>query len=118
MPLVKATPVTAKDLKGFKYFQLLGDLFDRLHDDAIDKSGNRKLFFDQFASMLLLYFFNPILTSLNGLQQATHLEKVQEVLGCRATSIGSLSESSRVFDPTLLEGIIAELVERVAPVSP
>jgi hypothetical protein len=113
-------PVAVKDLQGFKYFAMVRPLLARLHDDgtAGDKAGNRQLFYDQYAALLLLYFFNPILTSLNGLRQATELDKVQKVLGCGRVSAGSLSEAQGVFDPALLEGIIAELAQRVAPVTP
>jgi hypothetical protein len=115
-----ATPVAAKDLQGFKYFALVTPLLQRLHDSggARDKAGNRRLFFDQYAALLLLYFFNPILTSLNGLQRATALDEVKKVTGGPRVSVGSLSEAQGVFDPALLEGLIAELVERVAPVTP
>jgi hypothetical protein len=42
-------PVAAKDLQGFKYFEMVQPLLARLHDDgtAGDKAGNRQLFFDQ-----------------------------------------------------------------------
>src|SRR5688572_18486092 len=102
-------PVTAKDLQGFKYFDLIVPLLARLHDDgtARDKAGNRQLFFDQYTALLLLYFFNPILTSLRGLQQASGLDKVQRVTGCGRVSAGALSEAQAVFDPGLLEGLIA-----------
>lgn len=121
MPGRKPKPaVTAKDLQGFKYFEMVGPLLERLHDDgtASDKAGNRQLFYDQYAALLLLYFFNPILTSFNGLRAATELDKVQKVLGCGRVSAGSLSEAQGVFNPALLEGIIAELAQRVAPVTP
>jgi hypothetical protein len=113
-------PVAAKDLQGFKYFEMVQPLLERLHDDgtASDKAGNREFFYDQYVALLLLYFFNPILTSLNGLRQATELDKVQKVVGCGRVSAGSLSEAQGVFNPALLEGIIAELAERVAPVTP
>jgi hypothetical protein len=113
-------PVAAKDLQGFKYFAMVRPLLERLHADgtASDKAGNRQLFYDQYAALLLLYFFNPILTSLNGLRQATELDKVQKVLGCSRVSAGSLSEAQGIFNPALLEGLIAELVQRVAPVTP
>src|SRR5213083_1947283 len=113
-------PVAAKDLQGFKYFALVTPLLERLHADgtASDKAGNRQLFFDQYTALLLLYFFNPILTSLNGLQQASALDKVRKVLGCSRVSAGSLSEAQSVFNPALLEGLIAELAARVAPVTP
>ena len=83
-----------------------------------DTADNRRFFFDQYAALLLFYFFNPIITSLNGLQKVSGLEKVQKVTGSTGVSKGSLSEAQGVFDPALLEGIFAELVERVAPVTP
>jgi hypothetical protein len=113
-------PVAAGDLQGFKYFEMVHPLLARLHADGTtrDKASNRQLFFDQYAALLLLYFFNPILTSFNGLRQATELDKVQKVLGCGRVSAGSLSEAQAVFNPILLQGIITELADQVAPVTP
>jgi hypothetical protein len=109
--------VTEKDLHGLKYFRLLTPLLERLHDAGTerDRAGNRKLFFDQYGALILLYFFNPILTSLRGIQQASELSKVQRQLGCCRNSLGSLSEASRVFDATLLEPLIAELAGQALP---
>lgn len=106
--------VTEKDLQGLKYFRLLNPLLERLHDAGTerDRAGNRKLFFDNYGALLLLYFFNPILTSLRGIQQASALNKVQKRLGCARSSLGSLSEASRVFDAALLEPLIAELASQ------
>jgi hypothetical protein len=111
----KKAPVQAKDLRGFKYFKLLTPLLERLHDQnaARDKAGNRKLFFDQYGALLLLYFFNPLLTSLRGIQQASTLDKVGQQLGVARTSLGSLSEAARVFDAAALQEIIAELAARI-----
>lgn len=113
-------PIQERDLQGLKYFRALGPVLDRLHDDATarDRAGNRRLHFDQYASLLLLYFFNPILTSLRGIQQASQLAKVQQLLGCRRTSLGSLSEASRVFDPDLLRALLGELAEQARPILP
>lgn len=110
-------PLQASQLQGFKYFALLGPLLERLRPSgtARDKAGNRDFFFDQYAALLLLYFFSPALTSLRGLQQATGLDKVQKFLGCRRVSLGALSEASRVFDPELLQEIIGELARQVTP---
>lgn len=110
--------VRAADLRGLKYFKILGPLLERLHDEATqrDKAGNRKLFFDQYASLLLLYFFNPIVTSLRGIQQASGLDKVQQLLGCQRVALGSLSEASQVFDAESLHPLIAELASQAIPV--
>jgi len=109
--------VTEKDLQGLKYFRLLTPLLERLHEagTARARAGNRKLFFDQYGALILLYFFNPILTSLRGIQQASDLKKVQKQLGCVRSSLGSLSEASRVFDAALLEPLISELASQAMP---
>jgi hypothetical protein len=107
--------ITEEKLRGFKYFKILRPLLESLHQVGTqrDKAQNRQLFFDQYGALLLLYFFNPILTSLRGIQQASHLEKVQKKLGCRGISLGSLSEAANVFDARKLEEIIAELAARI-----
>jgi hypothetical protein len=107
-----------QDLRGFKYFQLLGPLLEGLHDHATarDRAGNRELHFDQLVSLLLLYFFSPVLTSLRGLQQATDLAKVQRLLGIPRLGLGTLSEASRVFDPELLRPILGTLAAQAVPV--
>jgi hypothetical protein len=106
-----------KDLCGLKYFQVLGPLLDRLHANATqrDHAGNRQLHFDQYAGLLLLAFFSPLVDSLRGIQQASSLAKVQKLLGCERAALGSLSEASRVFDPALLREIIGELASQALP---
>src|SRR6202521_4489992 len=113
----RRTPIQDKDLKGLKYFKLLGPLLDRLHDDATarDRAGNRRLFYDQYACLLLLVFFNPVIKSLRGVQQASTLDKVQRLCGCARVSRGSLSEASRVFDPERLHAIIGDLAAQTQP---
>jgi len=87
-------PHTEEQLQGFKYLQLLGSLLTDLHEAGAerDRAGNRNLFYDQYALLLLLYFFNPTITSLRGLQRTTDLSKVKH-LGIHRTSLGSLSEA-------------------------
>jgi hypothetical protein len=112
--------ITATKLQGFKYFKILNPLLERLHDvgTARDHAGNRQLHFDQYAGLILLYFFSPILTSLRGLQQASTLDKVQELLGCSPTSLGALSEAARVFDAACLQEVITELALRIPAGTP
>lgn len=104
---------------GFKYFKMLSGLLERLHEAGCqhDRAHNRILHMDQHVSLLLLYMFNPICTSLRALQQASELEKVQRLLGCARASLGSLSESARVFDSDLLKEIIEELSDHLPHVS-
>jgi Transposase DDE domain len=118
MAATRRLPIQDKDLKGLKYFKVLGSLLERLHDDATarDRAGNRRLFYDQYACLLLLFFFNPVVKSLRGIQQASTLDKVQRLFGCPRVSRGSLSEASRVFDPELLHALIGELATQILPV--
>jgi hypothetical protein len=72
---------------------------------------NRKLHYDEYVAYLLLYFFNPLATSLRGLRQLSTLRKVQEDLGLPQFSLGSFSEARNVFDPALLEPVLGALVD-------
>jgi hypothetical protein len=106
------------DVTGLKYFDRLAPLLQRLHEVGCqrDKAGNRTLHYDQYALLILLFFFNPVVTSLRGLQQASELKKVQRRLGCLRASLGSLSEATEVFDPERLREIVGELFQEAQPV--
>jgi len=111
-PSVK--PHIAKNtLQGFKYLQNLFPLLQRYHE--VEKHHNRKLYFDQYLALIILYFFNPVLTSLRAIQQATTIKSVQKKLGVKYTSLGSLSEASYVFDAELLQPLIKELAAQALP---
>ena len=88
-------------------------LLGRLHSHA--DCHNRKLHYDQYVSLMLLYFFNPTLTGLRSIQHASTLKNVQTKLGIKRTSLGSMSEASHIFDPQLLTPIICELAQEVNP---
>jgi len=55
-----------EDLQGFKFFQRMRKLLGALHGCAAHP--NRRLHYDEYAALVLFYFFNPALTSLRGLQ--------------------------------------------------
>jgi hypothetical protein len=111
--------IEEKDIRGLKYFDQLAPLLERLHDVGCqrDRAGNRSLHFDHYCMLVLLFFFNPVVKSLRGLQQASQLKNVQKKLGCPRTSLGSLSESVSVFDPERLKEIIAELGGQLEPLA-
>jgi hypothetical protein len=91
----------------------------RLHDVGAerDHAGNRKLFYDQYVALLLMYFCNPALEGLRALQQATGWEKTRQELGIERAALGSLSEAARVFDADRLRPIIQELAGQAVPLS-
>lgn len=69
-----------------------------------------------YTSLFLLGVFNPIVTSMRGLCQASRLDKVQRVVCRRKVSVGSFSEAQALLDPELLrhvyEGLSAQLARR------
>ena len=96
----KKDKIEERDITGLKFFDKLAPLLKRLHHDGCqrDRAGNRTLHYDQYGMLMLLYLFNPIVTSLRGIQQASELKNVQRKLGCARASLGSLSEATSVFE--------------------
>lgn len=115
----KREDVREADVTGLKYFDKLAPLLSRLHEVGCrrDKAGNRDLHFDQYCMLVLLFLFNPTITSLRSIQQASTLRKVQRKLGCQRASLGSLSEAIDVFQPERLQEIIAELGAQLEPIA-
>ena len=108
----------ARQLEGFKFFKALAGMLEPLHEAGCqrDRAGNRTLHMDQYMTLLIMYMFNPICSSLRALQEASELKKVQRVLGVPRASLGSLSEAARVFDSDLLVGVIGDLAAKLRPV--
>jgi hypothetical protein len=119
MAAKKSKPIRDADIVGLKYFDRLMPLLERLHDVGTqrDHAGNRTLFFDQYCAYILLFLFNPIVTSLRGIQQASQLKRVQKRLGCPRASLGSLSEATEVFDPEPVKQIARELAGQLQPLT-
>jgi hypothetical protein len=115
----KRKNIKESQLQGFKYFNAISTMLEGLHDAGCERdiAGNRILHMDQYASLLLLYMFNPICTSLRSLQQVSELKKVQKHFGAARASLGSLSEAARVFDSELLKNVIEELSTKLNNVS-
>ena len=55
------------------------------------------------------YLFNPTISSLRALDQASTIDKVKKQLGCSRATASSMSEAAGVFDADRLKAIIAEL---------
>ena len=107
----------ARRLRSVRMIGPLRRLLKQIHRAGTerDRAGNRRFFYDHYLSLLLLYFVNPSLTSLRSLQNASNWEKVRKRLGIARVSLGSLSESARVFDPALVRPILKELAELARP---
>jgi hypothetical protein len=109
--------IRERDVQGVKYLDRVLPLLKRLHRAGCerDKAGNRDLHMDQYCALILLFMFSPVVDSLRSIQRVSELRKVQRLLGCGRASLGSLSESVRVFDPELLQDIISELAADLQP---
>lgn len=107
--------IDPQPVQGVKHLKSVFRLLERLSPAGTerDTAGNRRLLFSHYTGLILLGLFNPTLQSLRGLQQLSGLRKVQKLLGSRPASLGSLSESVRVFDPALMEPIVQELIAKL-----
>lgn len=116
----KKKKVESEQLQGLHDLQAMRKLLHRLRDVGCerDRAGNRQLHMDEYCLLVLMWFFNPIVDSLRGLQQTTGLSAVQKRLGIGRTSLGSLSESVRVFDPEHLRAIAEELSHKIPDRTP
>ena len=107
----EAPAVTFEQLRGFKQLQRIAGLLSNLHAVGCtrDKSNNRELHFDDYVLLLLLYLFNPLIDSMRTLQKVSELPEVQKRLNIKRFSLGSFSESCRVFEPQMLQQVVDQL---------
>lgn len=112
-------PLREQDILCVGHLKRVFPLLDRLHDVGCkrDRAGNRELFFDGYCKLLLLYIWNPLIDSLSRLQEASSLASVAKALGVKRFSVGSFSESPRVFEPDRLKPIIEELAAGLHPLA-
>jgi hypothetical protein len=108
----------AGKLGHFKQLRKVAGLLSFLHSVgcARDKAHNRELHFDDYVLLVLFWMFNPLIDSLATLQRLSDLEEVQKKLNIKRFSLGSFSESCRVFEPALLQKVIEQLAGELHPV--
>lgn len=106
------------EARGFKYLSGVFPLLERLHESgcARDIAGNRTFFYDQYVALMLVALFSPSIEGMRSVCRASDLKKVQKKLGVKRVSLGSFSESSHLFNPELLLGVIEELIGKLSPV--
>jgi hypothetical protein len=111
-------PITADQLHGIKQLRRVAGMLSGLHHAGCDrdKAGNRELHFDDYVLLILLYLFNPMIDSMRTLQKVSELPEIQSRLGIKRFSLGSFSESCRVFDPAMLQAVVDQLAEDLLPV--
>jgi hypothetical protein len=108
-----------RQFRGIKKLRRLLPLLSSLRDSgcARDAAGNRDLHFDQYVTLVLLYLFNPLIDSVRTLRRAAAVERLAEQLGVGRFSLGSFSESCRVFEPQKLKAVVAQLAGQLRPLA-
>ena len=113
--------IKESDVTGLKYFNQLAPLLARLHDEGCEKdtANNRKLHYDQYCMLLLLYLFNPDRRRrYEASNRPANLRMSKSKLGCARASLGSLSEAtSRFRCAERLKEIIGELGQQLQPLA-
>jgi Transposase DDE domain len=113
----RPTPLREADLQRWR----LVAAFRQVLAKAVVRHGLSPSFADpkrllELADYLSLFLFgllNPVVRTMRGLCQASHLERVQRELCSRPVSLGSFSEAQHVLDPALLAEVFRALAEQV-----
>src|SRR3954451_2576453 len=113
-----AADVTVDQLRGFKQLRRIAGLLGHLHHAGCgrDTAGNRELHFDDYVLLVLLYLFNPLIDSMRTLQKVADLPETRRRPGAPGFSLGSFSESCRVFEPAMLQRVVDQLAKDLRPV--
>jgi hypothetical protein len=113
-----SSDLTLDKIRGFKQLRRVAGLLSSLHESGCgrDKAGNRDLHFDDYVLLVLLYLFNPLIDSMRTLQKVADLPEARQRLGVKRFSLGSFSESCRVFEPAMLQGVVDQLAKDLRPV--
>ena len=108
----------ARQLGHFKRLRKVASLLSFLHSVGCvrDRAHNRELHFDDYVLLVLLWMFNPLIDSLSTLQRLSDLDEVQKKLNVKRFSMGSFSESCRVFEPAMLKQVIEQLAGELHPI--
>jgi hypothetical protein len=78
----------------------------------------RQLKLDQYLGLYLFGLFNPVVTTMRGLCEATKLARVQREVSGGSVSLGSFSEAQAVVNPSLLEAVFSRLYQDHAAQKP
>lgn len=77
------------------------------------ENSQRRLGLANYLGLFLLGIFNPVVSSMRGLCQASQLERVQAELSSRPVSLGSFSEAQATVDPVLLKKVYDGLQKKI-----
>ena len=81
------------------------------------KDPRRRLLMGNYLSLFLFGLLNPVVRTMRGLCEVSHVPRVQKEVCQRPVSLGSFSETQHALDPDLLERVFADLSECLPPVN-
>jgi hypothetical protein len=73
----------------------------------------RRCEYGDYLSLFLFGLLNPVLKTMRGLSAASRLPRVQQEVCAASISLGSFSEAQHLIEPSLLEAVFTDLVQRV-----
>ena len=120
MPTRPAKPdeIDERQLRGWRMLRRFQGVLDRVQagmaPTARESHGLRRHQAREYLSLFLLAMFNPVLSSMRGLCQASRLQRVQEQCGSRGIGLSRFSEAQQVFDPELIRRALSDLVRESA----
>jgi hypothetical protein len=109
--------VSERDLQNWRLLEefvgVVDEVFEgkALHPSFADP--RRRLGLGHYLSLYLFGLFNPVVQTMRGLCQASHLERVQAEMCERPVSLGSFSETQHLVEPALLEQVFGELAKKL-----
>jgi hypothetical protein len=114
----KKAALTERDLHGWKLLEEFGDLLERA-EAKVERGpreihGLRQLHMQRYLRLFLLGVYNPVVSSMRALCQASHLPRVQKEIRGGPVALSRFSEAQAVFDPEVLRLAMEELVRRGA----
>ena len=107
--------IQERDLRGWKWLgrfqRLVAAARARVPAGPRETHGLRRLDAGQYLSLFLFGLFNPVVDSMRGLCEASHLRRVRAQTGAGGpVALSRFSEAQQVFDPELLREVIGALV--------
>ncbi len=107
--------IQERDLRGWKWLERFQELLaaagGRVPAGPREAHGLRRLDAGQYLSLFLFGLFNPVVDSMRGLCEASHLRRVRAQTGAEGpVALSRFSEAQHVFDPELLREVIGALV--------
>lgn len=111
---VEPVPGSEKQLVGHRILSPIAGWLEYLH--SLPAHGNRNLFADHLLVAHLVAFLSPALKSLRRIEEVFNHSAARQRFGLPRVPRSTLSDAQAVFDPTLLDSMIADLRQRVPTV--